>query len=178
MEWPRGRIEFGSHNTSTLEAPLPTDNSPQEKLVEQYLAERTIEVFSAVPEPENAAYGAQLLHTSMGMIRVRQGKTTPTKPGVFIAHWRRLQSGETGPFAHDDGSDFLLVTAQENTPGGTLTGIFLIPTAALATHRIVSIAGLGGKRGFRLYPSWLTALNPQATRSQAWQGEFFHVITD
>lgn len=142
-------------------------------LVARALADRSIEVLSVAPEPDNASYGAQILATSAGTIRIRAGNVTPTKAGVFIAVWRRLESGQTGPFTHSDGVDFLLVTAQENERAGA----FLIPTATLATRSIVSVAGKGGKRGFRLYPPWLTELNPQASRSQRWQAEFFQTLS-
>lgn len=154
--------------------------TPQ-SLVEHTLAQAAIEVFSAIPEPDNAFYGARILHTSRGLIRVREGKVTPTKPGVFVAVWRSLDSGETGPFPHDDGVEFLLVTAQtgarEETSMGARNGAFLLPTWALVTRKIVSVAGAGGKRGFRLYPPWLTGLNSQASRTQRWQTEFFKDIS-
>lgn len=133
------------------------------------LASRGISVTSRSAESDNTAYGAEILQTSVGTIRARTGRITPTKPGVFVAEWRRLESGQTGPLGHDDGVDYLLVTALD----GTHTGSFLIPTQALAKHQIVSVEGRGGKRGFRLYPSWLTGLNPQAARSQAWQAHYF-----
>lgn len=159
------------HNLPSLEVSLPHRISPQENLTDQILQECGIEVFSALPERENRAYGAQILDTSVGMIRVREGRATPTKPGVFVAVWHRMDSGETGPLPNNDGVDYLLVTAQR----GELIGSFLIPTQALMEHGIISVEGRGGKRGFRLYPTWLTAHNPQASRTQAWQAPYFQV---
>jgi hypothetical protein len=40
---------------------------------------------------------------------------------------------------------------------------------ALVEHGIVSVGGVGGKRGFRVYPPWSETINRQAQQSQPWQ---------
>lgn len=128
-----------------------------------------IPITGVTAETNNGAYGGELLETSRGKIRLRTGKVTPTKPGFFVTVWRRTDGGETEPFPSDDGADFLVITVR----GERGSGMFIFPTAALAVRGVVSVRGKGGKRGFRLYPPWLQALNPTATRSQSWQSEFF-----
>ncbi|WP_342778286.1 MepB family protein [Streptomyces botrytidirepellens] len=47
------------------------------------------------------------------------------------------------------------------------------PRDVLCEHGIVSRGGSGGKRGFRVYPPWVTTTNRQASRTQAWQTKYF-----
>lgn len=149
-----------------------TKQNSTPKSTDRALAARGIALESRSAELVNTAYGAEMLQTSVGTVRARTGRVTPSKPGVFVAAWCRLESGQTAPFTHDDGVDYLLVTALD----GAHSGSFLIPTQTLVEHHIVSVEGEGGKRGFRLYPSWLTGLNPQASRTQRWQAGYFQVF--
>jgi hypothetical protein len=110
-------------------------------------------------------------------VRVRRGKVTPTKVGLFVTHWRRTSDGTTGPYDEGDCADVLLVTVNE--PGGSETGapprqgVFAFPREALLTHGIVGREGAAGKRGFRVYPPWSDTSPGQATRTQRWQLEHF-----
>jgi hypothetical protein len=49
----------------------------------------------------------------------------------------------------------------------------VFPKAALIGHGIASTTGRGGKRGFRLYPTWSVTTNLQAQRTQRWQSDYF-----
>ena len=122
-----------------------------------------------VPEAENREYGAAIAVLGCRSGRFRVGKVTPMKAGVFIAVWRRADDGATEPFPADDGVNVLVVTARD----GRRFGQFVFPKAALVQYGIVSVAGQGGKRGFRLYPPWSVTTSPQAQRSQRWQSEYF-----
>ncbi|MEV6071290.1 MepB family protein [Nocardia sp. NPDC052001] len=128
----------------------------------------------AVPEAANSEYGACVVEIGCGTARFRVGKLTPTKVGLFVAVWRRAADGSTEPFAAEDGTDVLVVTVRE----GKRFGEFVFPTSALAEHGIVSTAGRGGKRGFRVYPPWSVTARGQASRSQAWQCEYFLDLHD
>lgn len=124
----------------------------------------------AVAEADNAEYGASISLGAGGQtIRFRVGKVTPTKVGLFVATWRRASTGETEPFSAEEPVDLLVVVVRD----GAGYGAFVLPKAALVAHDIVSVGGVGGKRGFRLYPPWSPAANPQAKRSQLWQNEYF-----
>lgn len=126
-----------------------------------------------LPEAENREYGAAVASVGRRSGRFRAGKVTPSKVGVFVAVWQRGGDGVSEPFPADDGVSVLVVTARE----GDRFGQFVLPTAALVEHGIVSMNGRGGKRGFRLYPPWSVPANPQARRSQRWQSEFFLDLT-
>lgn len=122
-----------------------------------------------VPEADNQEYGAAVASRGQELIRFRVGKLTPTKVGLFVAVWRRAQDGSTEPFPADDGIRLLVVTARE----GSNMGHFSFPTSALIQHGIVSVKGVGGKRGFRVYPPWSEVTSGQALRTQQWQCAFF-----
>lgn len=133
-----------------------------------------VEFSGAVTEATNSEYGAIVAEIGCGTARFRVGKVTPTKVGLFVTVWRRAGDGSTEPFAAEDGTDVLVVTVRE----GKRFGEFVFPTSALAEHGIVSTAGRGGKRGFRVYPPWSVTATGQASRSQAWQCEFFLDLHD
>ncbi len=122
-----------------------------------------------VPEADNQEYGAAVASLGQERIRFRVGKLTPTKVGLFVAVWRRAQDGSTEPFPAEDGTHLLVITVRE----GTRAGHFAFPTSVLAKHGIVSVNGVGGKRGFRVYPPWSAVSNRQATRTQQWQCAYF-----
>ncbi|MFD4440327.1 MepB family protein [Nocardia sp. NPDC058519] len=128
-----------------------------------------LDISAAVPEAENADYGAFVSGIGGSAVRFRVGKQTPTKVGVFVAVWRRAEDGSTEPFAAEDCADLLVITAR----AGPRFGQFVFPKSALVEHGIVSVAGRGGKRGFRVYPPWSVVENKQARRSQEWQCRYF-----
>ncbi|MFD3745235.1 MepB family protein [Nocardia sp. NPDC058633] len=121
------------------------------------------------PEAQNEEYGAFLSEVGRGSVRFRVGKRTPTKPGLFVSVWRRAEDGSTEPFAAERGVDLLVITVREESRFGQ----FVFPRSALVEHGIVSVAGRGGKRGFRLYPPWSATANKQAHKSQEWQSAYF-----
>ncbi|MFR9749564.1 MepB family protein [Nocardia sp. 004] len=133
-----------------------------------------LECSAAVPETTNAEYGAFVSVVGRGSVRFRVGKLTPAKVGLFVAVWRRAADGSTEPFAGEDGVDLLVITVRE----GRCFGQFVFPNAALVEHGIVSVAGRGGKRGFRVYPPWSATANSQAMRSREWQCDYFLDLTD
>ncbi len=145
-------------------------------------------VVSETAEPESAEYGGMLVGVAargdlgsdgtptgdalVSEVRVRSGKITPTKVGLFVTHWRRTADGTTGPFGTDDSADTLLVTVAESGPGPA-GGVFVFDRASLVAHGIVVRDGRGGKRGFRVYPPWSQTTPGQAARTQRWQLEHF-----
>jgi hypothetical protein len=128
-----------------------------------------LHISAAVPEVDNVEYGACVSSVGCGSVRFRVGKQTPTKVGLFVSVWRRAEDGSTEPFAAEGGADLLVITART----GPRFGQFVFPTSALVEHGIVSVAGRGGKRGFRVYPPWSPTANTQARRSQKWQCDYF-----
>ncbi|MGY0498710.1 MepB family protein [Nocardia sp. FBN12] len=128
-----------------------------------------LDMSAAVPEVENAEYGAFVSRVGHGTVRFRVGKRTPAKVGLFVSVWQRADDGSTQPFADEDGVDLLVITVREEPR----VGQFVFSRNALVEHGIVSVAGRGGKRGFRLYPPWSVTENKQAHRSQKWQSAYF-----
>lgn len=122
----------------------------------------------------NADYGAQLLTIDGATARLRVGRVTPRKVGLFVAVWERAEDGTTRPFAAEGDAELLLVIVRD----GAQLGLFTFPREALREHGILSVAGEGGKRGFRLYPPWSVTSNAQARRTQQWQQRYFETISD
>ncbi|WKX68847.1 MepB family protein [Streptomyces sp. XD-27] len=128
-----------------------------------------------VPEPESAEYAACAFTLDGRSVRFRVAKTTPTKVGQFVTVWQRSEEGPIRPFDADDGVDLFVISSRD----GDGFGQFVFPREVLCERAIVSRGGSGGKRGFRVYPPWVTTTNRQARSAQAWQvNYFFHLGQD
>ena len=134
---------------------------------ETYAAKTGISV-SVSPEPQNSDYESGLIEIDGQTWHIRTARNTPTKPGAFVAFWRRDDDAKTVPFGLDDPAAGLLVFVEQS--GGR--GVFRFTAAHLAELGVT--AGRGpGKRGFRLYPSWCEGLNRQAAATQRAQAPAF-----
>jgi len=122
-----------------------------------------------VPEPESAEYAAHGFTIDGLSVRFRVAKTTPTKVGQFVTVWRRSAEGPIRPFDTEDGIDLFVISSRDSGHFGQ----FVFPRDVLCERGIVSRGGSGGKRGFRVYPPWVTTANRQASRTQAWQTKYF-----
>ncbi|GHH01128.1 MepB family protein [Streptomyces lanatus] len=122
-----------------------------------------------VPEPESAEYAAHGFTLDGLSVRFRVARTTPTKVGQFVTVWQRSADGPIRPFDIEDGVDLLVISSRD----GGYFGQFVFPREELCRRGIVSRNGSGGKRGFRVYPPWVTTTSRQAGSSQAWQVRFF-----
>lgn len=125
-----------------------------------------------VPEPESAEYAACAFTVDGRSVRFRVAKTTPTKAGQFVTVWQRSAEGPIRPFDADDGVDLFVISSRDDDGFGQ----FVFPSEALCERAIVSREGSGGKRGFRVYPPWVTTTNRQARTTQAWQVNYFFPI--
>lgn len=126
------------------------------------------EPFTVTPETQNSDYESGVAHLRGASWHVRTARITPTKPGAFLAFWRRDDDGATAPFGPDDAGAGLLVFVEEEGR----RGVFRFTAAHLEALGITAGAR-PGKRGFRVYPSWCEGLNPQATRTQRAQAPAF-----
>ncbi|MFI0910737.1 MepB family protein [Streptomyces abikoensis] len=122
-----------------------------------------------VPEPESAEYAACAFTLDDRSVRFRVGKTTPTKVGQFVTVWQRSEAGPIRPFDAADGVDLFVISSRDDEGFGQ----FVFPREVLCERGIVSRAGSGGKRGFRVYPPWVTTTSRQARATQAWQVDHF-----
>jgi len=120
------------------------------------------------PEPQNSDYESGMVEIDGESWHIRTARTTPTKPGAFVAFWRRDEKAKTVPYGSDDPAAGLLVFVEQ----GGRRGVFRFPAEHLAELGVTS-AGGAGKRGFRLYPSWCEGLNPQAAATQRAQASAF-----
>ncbi|WP_241979398.1 MepB family protein [Cryobacterium sinapicolor] len=125
------------------------------------------------PEAQSSDYESGIVLLESGLWRLRTARITPTKPGAFVALWRRLDDGATAPFGVDDRAVGLHVFVEELDH----FGVFQFTAAQLASLGISQTRQAPGKRGFRVYPSWCKGLNRQAARSQKAQSLAFHDLT-
>lgn len=135
---------------------------------------------AVIPEAQNSEYESGLAQMEGEAWHIRTARNTPTKPGAFLAFWRRDAEGKTAPFGDDDAAAGLLVFVEQQGR----RGVFRFTAADLARLGIssgVSLSGRSGvapkaragKRGFRVYPSWCTDLNAQAAATQRAQAPAF-----
>jgi len=122
-----------------------------------------------VPEPESAEYAACGFTLDGRSVRFRVAKTTPAKVGQFVTVWQRSEEGPIRPFDADDGVDLFVISSRDDDGFGQ----FVFPREVLCERGIVSRNGRGGKRGFRVYPPWVTTTSRQAGSTQAWQVKYF-----
>jgi hypothetical protein len=118
---------------------------------------------------ESVEYGACSFRLDGQRIEHRVSKITPTKTGQFVTIWKRNINGITEPFDILDDIDFVVITSKSEAN----IGQFIFPKSVLADKGIISQNGKGGKRGIRVYPSWDTATNRQAEKTQGWQMKYF-----
>lgn len=109
------------------------------------------------------------------LIVFRKAKITPTKIGQFVTIWKRPSvDAEIMPFDSSDELDFMIIHCEDMSLDGVLRcGQFIFPKDVLVKHTVMSQNGLGGKRGFRVYPNWVTPIAKQAIKTQNWQSKYF-----
>lgn len=122
-----------------------------------------------MPEAESGEYAACAFTLDGLRVRFRTGKTTPTKVGQFVTVWKRSAQGPIAPFDIADPIDLIVISTRAEQGFGQ----FVFPMPALRRHGVAAANGSGGKRGFRVYPPWVTTTNRQAGSAQAWQLEYF-----
>lgn len=119
-------------------------------------------------ETQSSDYESGIAGIREELWHIRTARTTPTKPGAFVAFWTRGADGVTMPFAADNVSAGLLVFVEQLDR----RGVFRFTAAHLAELGVTSEVR-PGKRGFRVYPSWCTQLNATALATQRAQASAF-----
>ncbi|GAB1446561.1 MepB family protein [Flammeovirgaceae bacterium] len=123
-------------------------------------------------EPESKEYDACQFKLNGQIIISRTAKITPKKIGQFVTFWKRNKKGIIAPFSERDNFDFYVINVEKED---TL-GQFVFPKSILIDKGVVATRKKDGKRGFRVYPSWDTVNNEQATKAQKWQLDYFFEI--
>ncbi len=119
-------------------------------------------------EAQSSEYESGVARMGADVWHIRTARNTPTKPGAFVAFWRRDETGSPAPFtAAEVGAGLLVFVAD-----GSRRGAFRFTDVHLAGLGVTS-ATTPGKRGFRVYPPWCEELNAQAARSQRAQAPAF-----
>lgn len=137
------------------------------KFLDSFFSDVEISDFSC--HTESKEYSACRFKLNDEIIEFRSSKITLKKTGAFVTIWKRTNEGITEPFDNSDDFDMIIVACEHETKFGA----FIFPKSVLLAHKIISINGVGGKRGVRVYPSWDVALNPQAKKTQIWQQQYF-----
>ncbi len=135
---------------------------------ENYVAATGPNAAEVAPEDQNSDYESGIVRIGGDDWHIRTARITPTKPGAFVAFWRRDTDGATRPFGADEVDAGLLVFVAD----GEHRGVFRFTAAHLAQLQVTR-GRRAGKRGFRVYPTWCTELNAQATRTQRAQASAF-----
>jgi len=119
-------------------------------------------------EKESQEYGASTLTILNKKSKFRVAKVTPTKAGHFVAIWKR-ENGITKPHDMHDLFDLFIISVRDKEGFGQ----FIFDKATLQENGIISSEIRIGKRGMRVYPPWIKALNKQAKKTQEWQCKYF-----
>lgn len=122
-------------------------------------------------QAQQSDYEAGTVRLNDGLWRIRTARVTPKKPGAFVAVWERNAAGKTQPFS-DDGITGLMVFVEE----GPRFGVFRFSPSQLKLLGVTQSVSQAGKRGFRVYPSWCSELNAQASRTQQAQAASFELL--
>jgi len=114
-------------------------------------------------------------------IKLRQAKVTPKKVGLFVTLWKRNSENKTEPFSVNDPFYFYIIAAKQEDN----FGFFIFSKDILSEKNILTNSKKEGKRGFRVYPDWTETENNQATKTKAWQTNYFincsqniHIISE
>ncbi|MBL3698802.1 MepB family protein [Leucobacter luti] len=140
---------------------------------ERYQRRIGAEPAHVLPEEQSSDYESGLATIGSGTWRIRTARITPTKPGAFVAVWRRSPSGATEPFESSDECAGLMVFVSD----ADRFGVFTFTREHLTKLGVVRSSRARGKRGFRVYPPWNTNLNAQAARTQRAQADAFADLT-
>lgn len=137
--------------------------------LERYRLQLRMAPLEVVAEDQGSDYESGRVKIDADTWRIRTARVTPTKPGAFVAVWRRAQDGNTEPFSSSDECEGLMVFVRD----GSKFGVFTFSREHLVELGVVQSTRAPGKRGFRVYPSWCANLNEQATRAQRAQASAF-----
>lgn len=120
-------------------------------------------------EEQNIDYEGAVFRLNQRAYRTRLAKLTPKKKGYFVAAWEKDANGTNQAYQYEDSPNKLIVSVID----GEKCGQFIFPKSVLLAKGILKTATQKGKMAFRVYPNWVSDLNATATKTQAWQSDYF-----
>lgn len=120
-------------------------------------------------EEQNIDYEGATFCLNQRVYRTRLAKLTPKKKGYFVAAWEKDANGTNQAYQYEDSPNKLIVSVID----GEKCGQFIFPKSVLLAKGILKTATQKGKMAFRVYPNWVSDLNATATKTQAWQSDYF-----
>ncbi len=120
-------------------------------------------------EDQNQEYEGFVLTLDDRTYRSRLARKTPRKNGYFTVFWRKGEDDRNRPYTLDECTDRLVITVLDQGKKGQ----FVFSKEVMASKGIVTTDSSKGKMAMRVYPDWVTGLNPTARKTQAWQSEYF-----
>lgn len=127
------------------------------------------EMDDLIQEEQNSEYEGVRFNLLNQTYRSRLAKSTPKKQGYFVVFWEKDNMDKNQPFTYLSSPDRVIVTVMDNEK----IGQFIFPKTVLHKQGILSSEISKGKMAIRVYPSWISNLNPSAAKTQKWQVEYF-----
>ncbi|MEW4326826.1 MepB family protein [Rossellomorea marisflavi] len=125
-------------------------------------------------EDQNLEYEGFVLTLDDRTYRSRRARKTPNKKGYFTVFWRKGEDDRNRPYTLEECTDRLIITVLDQGKKGQ----FVFPKKVMALKGIVTTGSSKGKMAMRVYPDWVTGLNPTARKAQAWQSEYFMDLSE
>lgn len=144
-----------------------------QSLLEEYYVTLGFSVDLMRLESQNEEYEGRCFVLEGKSVRYRTAKTTPKKVGQFVAIWKKNAENKNEAFKAEESPDYLIITVYDHYQWGQ----FIFPKEVLIKQKIYQTVNNKGKMAMRLYPDWVTELNPTAKKTQAWQKEYFINLT-
>ncbi|MFL2076989.1 MepB family protein [Marinilactibacillus psychrotolerans] len=127
------------------------------------------EMDDLIQEEQNSEYEGVRFNLLKQTYRSRLAKSTRKKQGYFVVFWEKDNMDKNQPFTYLSSPDRVIVTVMDNEK----IGQFIFPKTVLHKQGILSSEISKGKMAIRVYPSWISNLNPSAAKTQKWQVEYF-----
>lgn len=141
---------------------------------EQILKRLNLSISNLEKDAECEEYIGSNFNVNQLLIKFRKAKITPKKVGQFVTLWKRNTDNQTVPFNENDTFDYYIISTEENSK----LGFYIFSKTILIEKNILSTNNKEGKRGFRVYPNWVTPTNKQSEKTQSWQQNYFVEIID
>ena len=131
--------------------------------LKNFYALHHLEITDFIADQESKEYNACSFQLNEKKIIFRTAKITPTKIGLFVTIWKRIENGPIMPF--DSTNDIAYIIIQNTC--NEQTGQFILPKSVLIKQDHMSRNGVSKKRAMRVYPPWKKPKSAQALKTQA-----------